>query len=282
MRLCSWTSRPDRDDPLRWHWEQANPDSTTPDLTLRRARITWQCTHLTLGTRLDVLADASGLASGQILGQQRLAQIAPEPDHDARRHLRDATHPPDPVLPPGHGTEPYTRTEVTALLDWAAELPGTTADPDRRRHTLAGLAAGLGAGLARRDLEHLTGHDISTDPNTGDVTVTVTGGDAPRTVTCLREHEFLLRDVAQEAGDRLLVSPEALRREWAASLLGGVPAPAQRRSRATWTRAHRASGTRLDTLIRAAGLTSPSNLHLAAQQLDPPTDPDRRRLLRGP
>lgn len=68
----------------------------------------------------------------------------------------------------------------------------------------------------------------------------------------------------------------------AGTLPDGIPAPEQRRSRATWTRAHLASGTRLDTLTSAAGLTGPSNLHLAVKELDPPTDPERRRLLRGP
>ena len=273
---------PDRENPVRWHWEQATPDSRTPDLTLRRARITWQCTHLALGTRLDVLAEAAGLASGQILGQQRLAQITPEPDDAARRHLRDATHPPDPAPPLAGRYEAYNRTEVTAVLAWAVTLPGTAADPDRRRHTLAGLATGLGTGLARRDLEHITGHDVSTHPDTGEVTVTVTGGSAPRTVTCLREHETLLLDVARQAGDRPLADAQSLQRVWTTPLPEGVPAPEQRRSRATWTRAHLASGTRLDTLTRAAGLTGPSSLHLAVQELDPPTDGECRRLLQGP
>jgi len=273
---------PDRDDPLSWHWDQATQDSRTPDLTLRRARITWQCIHLALGTRLDVLAEAAGLASGQILGQQRLTQIAIEPDAVARRHLREATHPPDPTLPLAGRSESYTRTEITALLDWASTLSGTTVDPDRRRHTLAGLAAGLGTGLPRRDLEHVTGRDVTADPDTGEVTVTVTGGSAPRSITCLREHETLLLDVAQQAGDQSLVDGQFLQRRREATLPEGVPAPEQGRSRATWIRAHLASGTRLDTLIWSAGLTGPSNLHLAAQQLDPPTDSKRRRLLRGP
>ena len=273
---------PDREDPLRWHWEQAAQDSRTPDLTLRRARITWQCTHLALGTRLDILANAAGLASGQILGQQRLTQITQEPPDQARRHLREATHPPDPAQPLAGRSEAYTRSEVTSLLAWAATLPGTTADPDRRRHTFAALATGLGTGLARRDLQHLTGRDITTHPETGEVIVTITRDGTQRRVTCLHEHEALLTDVAQQAGDRPLVTDQSLSREWPDQLLHGVPAPEQRRSRATWLRAHLASGTRLDTLTRAAGLTGPSNLYLAAQALDPPPDAQRRRILRGP
>lgn len=60
----------------------------------------------------------------------------------------------------------------------------------------------------------------------------------------------------------------------------GVPKATARRCRATWIRAQLTSGTRLDTLLRAAGLNSQSRLDEWTPYLPSLIDLERRALLR--
>lgn len=266
---------------LARQWERAQPNAAGPDLTLRRCAVTWQRDHLRLGTRLDVLAAAAGVGA-KGLADQRVPQLAPEPDSQATTRLRTAAHPPEPHQPLPRLPAAYTRNEIDALLAWAAAQPNT----QTRDYLLAILAVGLGTGL--RAAEHPTtlGTDVTTDPSSGALLLTV-HGTAPRTIPCLREHEDLLRAAAHRAGDRPIVqwTPAAgyERRAQRAALPDGrlLPLTAER-CRTTWLRAHLASGTRLDTLSRAAGLVTAGTLAALAAGLDPPNDTERRTLLRGP
>lgn len=118
----------------------------------------------------------------------------------------------------------------------------------------------------------------------------VTAGppDRTREIACMAEHEDDLLDAARRAGPRWLIdpteahpTPDRLR----LALAGPPPAPGvprllTGRCRATWIRAHLASGTRLDTLLAAVDLTSPSNLGDWIGWLPPLEAPERRALLR--
>ncbi|MBC7677663.1 MAG: hypothetical protein H7233_01535 [Pseudorhodobacter sp.] len=266
---------PTRDGGARKEWEEAPKDPNVPGLTLRRCRVTWLCEHLAAGTRLDVLAQAAGLASGHILAQQRVPQLRPEPPADAAAALRDARHPPDPTKPLTGCSLAYTRTEITGLLAWASSHP----DPVLRDRLLSTLALGLGLGLRPGEHPHARDTAVTRDPETGAVTLTLNSGPSPRTVPCLREHESLLHHLAATGTLHRAAAAPAIP---VGSPPDGLPRLTAKRCRATWTRAQLASGTRLDTLIRAAGLTGPSSLHLEAQALDPPDEQTRNRLLSEP
>jgi len=184
---------------LARQWERAQPNPAGPDLTLRRCAVTWQRDHLRLGTRLDVLAAAAGIGP-RALADQRVPQLAPEPDSQATTRLRAAAHPPEPHQPRPRLPAAYTRNEIDALLAWATAQPNT----QTRDYLLAILAVGLGTGLRAADHPTTRGTDTATDPASGALLLTVRG-TAPRIVPCLREHEDLLHAAAHLAGDHPVV-----------------------------------------------------------------------------
>lgn len=190
---------------------------------------------------------------------------------------------PDEALPPDGDRGPYTRDEITALTGWA----DSQHDPAVRHPLAALLHTALGAGLRPDELTRVRGADVTTDPATG--TVLVVAARPARTVPVLAEHEDRVLAAARRAASGWLLDPNATtagRRPVeqlfrAAPRTAGAPVLTALRCRLTWLTAHLASGTRPDTLLRAAGLATTSNLNRYAELL-PPLPPDQaRRSLRG-
>ena len=192
---------------------------------------------------------------------------------------------PDQYRPAVALNAPYGRADLDRLLAAGRALP----DLADRQPFLAALALCVGTGVTAREATTVTGDRIRRDPTTGTVLVDVPGPRGTRTVPCLAEHEDLLLDAARHAGPAWVVAPghadpnvEDLRR----AVLVAVPASqaptlTARRCRATWLRAQLSSGTRADTFLRAAGLTSPSKVSSWVELLDPPLPGPARALLRG-
>lgn len=197
----------------------------------------------------------------------------------AARALRPDDAPPPPPL-----AAPYSRAKVLAYRAHALAEP----DPCRRHAVLAVLALAAGTGLPPHDILRTTGHHVRQDPTTGAVLIRVGTGSLAREIPCTGEHELDLLAAARRAGPRWTVDPDDARptrerrRLAVATTPPGQPPVSPRRGRATWLRAPLASGTRLHTLMTAAGLNSPSSLPALTAGLPPLTDVDRRAILRGP
>jgi len=204
--------------------------------------------------------------------EKAVAVLAPDqalPDRDAR---------------PG----PYSRAEVDALTAWA----GSQQDPAVRLPLTALLTTALGTGLRAEELKLARGIDVTRDDATGAVLVAArraAGAPPHRVVPVLAEHEDGVVDAARRAGPGWLLDPHAAGTRLraveavfrAAPRAAGVPVLTARRCRVTWLTAHLASGTRPDTLLRAAGLASTANLDVYAAMLQPMPPEQARRSLRG-
>lgn len=181
-------------------------------------------------------------------------------------------------------SRPYSRAEIDALRGWAEAKSG-----DSACDVLASaLALALGTGLPSRDIIRATGADVRRDPATGAVTVIAGPPGNTREIPCLAEHEDDLLAAARVAGRRWLVDPEQTEPTTERLRLAldgpppvpGVPRLLASRCRATWIRAQLASGTRLDTVLAAAGLSTPSGLQRWTGYLPAPAAPECRALLR--
>ncbi len=153
---------------------------------------------------------------------------------------------------------PYSASELERYFALASAQP----TPSRRRSLLSILHLGLGCGLASRDLAWVTGGDMQVLPE-GGLTVHVSGGSRPRTVTALRAHEQPLAKLADAAGERLLIGGQVrgrrnVTRGPLCDVVGGedLPRLETARLRSTWLLTHLRARTPLPALMQAAGLTT--------------------------
>ncbi len=149
---------------------------------------------------------------------------------------------------------PYTPRELISLHTWAIGQPSA-----RQRHnarTMLALAAGCG--LTKQEIAFVQTNDVELD----DFGVAIhVSGAAPRTVPVLADWEDVIREIVAESGKYLFTSSR-----------GGSGAhqvdsflvhshvselkPVIGRLRATWITTHLHSGTPINVLLQAAGLTS--------------------------
>ena len=191
-----------------------------------------------------------------------------------RRALRslDATGRPAPIAYQPVAS-PYSPAECAAFVRLARHQPS----PARRRELSFVVGLGLGAGLDGRDLRHIA-RDGFSDVDLGEtspgLSVTVAGGDRPRSVVVRRAYEPLVREA--------LASHDAARRGRTAPVLGrsqarrNITTPVMthavtaraaetvaievNRLRATWLVAAMCAPVPLGTLLAAAGLRSARSL----------------------
>lgn len=186
-----------------------------------------------------------------------------------------------PLLRRGKVKPPYSDAEVTAY--W--QLVANQSRIGIRRQLEGMLAAGLGAGCGPIELRQLHGPDITTSTS-GGVVVTVAGG-TPRRTVCLDRYAKQLLAAAAAAGDGLLIGVRADRHNVTSRLLGRIEGGADlppieaTRLRTTWMATHLRFGTRLDVLMAAAGLTTPTSIVDVARHLPPVPDVDAVDQLRG-
>jgi hypothetical protein len=188
------------------------------------------------------------------------------------------SYPHAPVAPP------YTPAKCAELAWLATSQP--TAAKERNACYLLGLT--LGAGLSSPDLRgvrrcHIT--ERATPGEAAHLTVTVIGGDAPRTVPIRRQYEPLVRRAlelsAMDPPDALVLGRNETRRNVTVvarhgivtAEYGEVISIEPNRLRTTWLFACMNAAIPLADLLRLAGLRSARSLtDLLA--LCPPGDPD--------
>lgn len=153
---------------------------------------------------------------------------------------------------------PYTEPETDGFLALAATQP----TPSRRRSLAAILHLGLGCGLASQDLAWVRGDDVRRRSD-GSLTVTVSGGTRPRTVTALRRHEDALEALSDAVDGRLLIGGQVRGRRNVTrgpldDVVGGedLPRLETARLRSTWLLTLLRANTPLPALMQAAGLTT--------------------------
>lgn len=231
-------------------------------------------------THLAAWCDAGGIpvTATNSLRDPTIERFCAWAEHEARfsattrstirarlRHLAAANpvpgnRPAAPSLPRGRIRPPYTPAEAAGFL----HLARNQRDPDRRRRLLGLLCAGLGAGCAPEDLRRLRGNDVEFD---GGVTWVTIRGPRARRVPVLGLYAKELRWAAEHSGDRLLIGGrKSDRRSVTTALLhridggGDLPPIEPGRLRSTWLATHLENGVRLDVLMAAAGLTTPTTI----------------------
>ncbi len=214
----------------------------------------------------------------------------------ARAQRISGQPPPPPELRRGRVKPPYTDSEVSAYFLLIAGQPEPTAT-----RLSALLLAGLGAGCASEELRDLRGSDVH---RSADGTVLVhLRGRKERTVPAVARYGQRLADVADRSGDAILIGGVQPNRRAVASRLlhrlhgaDALPPLEPGRLRSTWIAGRLLAGVRLDVLMRAAGLTTPTTIvdlstalpampdDLARDQLraNQPPDPDDARRTHGP
>lgn len=200
--------------------------------------------------------------------------------------------PPPPELRRGRVKPPYTAAEVASYFLLVRGQPEPTAT-----RLSAMLLAGLGAGCGSEELRDLRGTDIHQGPD-GNVFAHLRGR-RERTVPVVARYAERLAEVAARSGDAILIGGvRADRRAVASKLLhrlhgADVLTPLEPgRLRSTWIAGRLTAGVRLDVLMDAAGLTTPTTIvdlaaslpalpvDLAQEQLradHPPDHPDARQ-----
>lgn len=180
--------------------------------------------------------------------------------HVAAANAVPGNRPAPPALPRGRIRPPYTAAQIRSYL----QLARTQRDPDRRRRLTGLVTAGAGAGCAPEDFRNLRGGDITREGSTVWVRVT---GNRPRRVPVIAALADPLMWAAQRSGDRLLVGGiKPNRRSVTTTLLhridGGLDLPALEpgRLRSTWLAYHLVAGVRLDVVMAAAGLSTPTTI----------------------
>jgi hypothetical protein len=243
-----------------------------------RARsLLWACSRLAgwglaagLEARPEVLLHPSVIERFATVG---MVGRPPGARRTARANLRfvaarnGVAHPPLPVAWPRSPVKaPYTAGEVAAYLSWAAAQP----TPARRQRLTALLCLGLGAGLERDDLRHVTGRHVAG----GGVTVAVEGRRA-RVVPVLARYRAPLAAAAAFAGDGLICGGVSAARKNVTSniiakLSGGddLPRLDVGRLRATWLCEH-LDRLGLHALLAAAGVVCSQRLGQLARHLGP-------------
>lgn len=219
-------------------------------------------------------------------GHERFSRTTRATIRARLRHLAAANavpgnRPSPPSLARGRVRPPYSDEEAAAYL----LLARNQRDPDRQRRLLGLLAAGLGAGCAPEDLRDLRGSDVGSCEGATWVTVR---GPRPRHVPVLARYAEPLVWAAQRSGPALLVGgwkPD--RRSVTTALLhridGGADlAPIEPgRLRSTWLATHLRNGVRLDVLMAAAGLRTPTTIVDLVRLLPPAPEEAWSALLGG-
>lgn len=246
-------------------WCHANGIALTPDTALRETTIERYCAiaesdgrHSTT-TRATIRARLRYLASAQ-----RLAGQPPKP----------------PELRRGRVKPPYTAAEIARFFGLVAGEP----EPHATRLT-ALLLAGLGAGCGSEELRHLRGTDVTTAAD--GVVLAHLLGRRERSVAVVGRYAARLVEVAAGSDDVILIGgQEEGRRAVASRLLQRLRRPADLpplepgRLRSTWIVGRLEAGVRLDVVMEAAGLTTPTTIVDLAAFLPPlPADVARAQLL---
>jgi hypothetical protein len=175
---------------------------------------------------------------------------------------------------------PYLGTELDSL----AEDAHRQSTPARRRVALGLFLLGAGAGLDGRWVTKVRGIDVSW---TDEAVLVRTGPPSPRVVPVLRRYEAELLDLAETAGEDLLIGGQSVHRNRASALAAklevghGHPRLSVSRLRSTWLVHHLTVGTRLPELARAAGLSRVTVLSDLLEFVPPLGDKAARAMLRG-
>ena len=177
--------------------------------------------------------------------------------------------PPPPALRRGRVKPPYSAAEVSGFRNLVRGQPLETAN---RLELL--LLAGLGAGCGSVELRTLHGTDVTRAAG-GGVELRLTAR-LLRIVPVLDRYADRLYELAQLNGPGVLIGgTKPDRRAVASPLLhrikGGndLPPLEPGRLRSTWLAEHLRGGTRLDVLMAAAGLRTPTTIVDLAGFLDP-------------
>ena len=188
--------------------------------------------------------------------------------------------PAPPRLARGQVRPPYDADEVRSYL----LLADSQGSAERRRRLRALLLLGLGAGCGPQDLRQLRGTDVV---DSSGVWVLV-GGPRPRRVPVLDAYAEALLALAAETGGRLMVGGWKPDRRSVTTVVlhrveGGADlAPIEPgRLRSTWLTTHLRNGARLDVVMAAAGLRTPTSIVELARYLGPVPAEEAERCLRG-
>lgn len=153
----------------------------------------------------------------------------------------------------------------------------------RRRTFTAVLALGLGAGLDGRWIHLIHGGDVDT---IGHVTVIEVPEPAPRIVPVLAEWSDTVLELAETAGDELLMGGKSNRnlihRRLSILDLGkDTPRPNCASLRSTWLASHLERGTRLVELAAAAGVQGITTFSDLLSYIPPLAADEAHQMLRG-
>ncbi len=177
---------------------------------------------------------------------------------------------------------PYSAEEVAGFRTLARSQPPLIA-----ARLEAMLLAGLGAGCGSEELRHLTGAHITTRAD-GTVLATLLGR-RKRTIALDERYARRLAVLAAEVGTELLIGGQTPDRRAVTSRLlhrikggGSLPALEPGRLRSTWIADRLAAGVRLDVVMWAAGLTTPTTIVDLARYLPPLGTEEALRQLRPP
>jgi len=195
----------------------------------------------------------------------------------ARTNLRHVARrlgvagPPDPApLARSRAKAPYSSTEVEALFALAAAQPARA----RRQQLVGLLCLGLGAGIEREDLRHITGNHVVC--RSGGVVVIVEGR-RPRVVPVLARYHAPLLGAARHAGSGYVCGgSDPHRRNLTANLLGRIDGDAGvrlevGRLRASWL-CEQIGRLGVPALLAAAGISCSQHLGDIAAHLAVPDE----------
>ena len=190
--------------------------------------------------------------------------------------------PPPPTVPRSRVRPPYSAAEVDGL--WRLTTVQSSRLRRRRLQTL--LACSLGAGCAAEDFRTLTPSDVE---RRAEGVIVHLRGNRPRSVWLLDKYRAPLLQAAGDCDELYLLGGTKVdRRSVTNGLLrsleldSSLPAIEPGRLRSTWLLEHLAAGTRLDVLMRAAGITSPASLIDLVPYLIPVDDVAVQTMLRQP
>lgn len=169
----------------------------------------------------------------------------------------------------GRVKPPYSAHEVAGFRTLARAQPPLIA-----ARLEAMLVAGVGAGCGSEELRHLTGAHITTRAE-GTVLATLLGRGR-RTIAVDARYGPPLAALAVRAGDQLLIGGQTPDRRAVTSRLlqrikggGSLPPLEPGRLRSTWIVDRLAAGARLDVVMWAAGLTTPTTIVDLSRHLPP-------------
>lgn len=174
------------------------------------------------------------------------------------RRLRDADKPRlTPVIAYQRMRPPYSRDELVALWRMVSSQP--TKERTRRLQSLYLL--GLGAGCASTDLRHVCGSSVRKE--NGVVAVDI-GGQRPRVVPVLAGAGDKLFELAQQAGDKVMVagngdpSQDQMVNRLLATAVGGegLPKLVVSRLRHSWMVAMMSANLSLAQLAEISGVST--------------------------